>query len=213
MDTFTPASIEALANLRNPVHFQWYVVPIFVMVIYLYFDEAAKKNFNAILAGLAFYGLEWFIELCNALYLHFSQHSALWTAPGKSAYVITVGLNIEITLMFAFMGLMFAKVLPADKTKRYLGIPNRTFLAILNSVLCVFIEIVLNRWNALIWEYWWWNWYCPFLIIIIGYSLYMFFSFWVHDMPSRKKQITVVSAMFAVDIVGYGLFMGVLGWV
>ena len=67
--------------------------------------------------------------------------------------------------------------------------------------------------DALNWEYWWWNWYNPILIIIIGYSLYMFFSNWVHDMESIKKKILVVCIMFGIDIVGYGLFMGILGWI
>ncbi|MDP8257698.1 MAG: hypothetical protein P9M14_18280 [Candidatus Alcyoniella australis] len=213
MPDFTNATLQALANLRSPLYFQWYLVPILVMVFYIYFNEISRKNYNVVLAGLAFYGLEFFIEMLNGLWLHFSQHSALWTAPGDSAYLITVGLNIEICLMFAFMGVVFAKVLPADKNKKILGINNRIFYALFNSVLCVAIEIVLNLWGALVWEYWYWNWYCPFLIIIIGYSLYMFFSFWVHDMPSRKKQITVVAAMWALDVIGYGLFMGVLGWI
>jgi len=213
MPTYTEATVQALANLRSPDHFQWYVVPIFVMVFYIYYNEISKKNWNVVLAGLAFYGLEWFLELLNALFLHFNQHAAIWTAPGDSAFLITVGLNIEITLMFAFMGIVFAKGLPVDKTKKILGIPNRWFFAFFNAILCVIVEIALNRWDALIWEYWWWNWYFPFLIIIIGYSLYMFFSFWVHDMDSREKQIKVVSAMFAIDIVGYTLFMWILGWI
>ena len=58
-----------------------------------------------------------------------------------------------------------------------------------------------------------WNRSFPFLIVVLGYSLYMFFSFWVHDMTSRTKQIAVVSAMWAVDAVAYGVFMGRLGWI
>ncbi len=131
----------------------------------------------------------------------------------NSAFVITVGLNIEICLMFAFMGIVFAKVLPKDKKMKIMGIPNRVFFAFSNAILCVIVEIILNRWNALIWQYWWWNWYNPILIIIIGYSLYMFFSFWVYDMPSMKKKITVVSSMYAVDIVCLILFMGILKWI
>jgi uncharacterized membrane protein len=213
MPTYTPASIEALANLRSAGDFQWYLVTLLAFVFYVYFNEVERKNWNLVLAGLAFWGLEFFIEMLNALFLHFSQHSAVWTAPAKSAFLITVGLNIEICMMFCVAGVIFAKALPADKNLKILGVPNRWFFAIANSILCVVVEIILNAWNALIWEYWWWNWYCPFLIVIIGYSLYMFFSFWVHDMESRSKQIKVVAAMYAIDIVGYGLFMGILGWI
>jgi len=209
----TEATQLALASLRSPDNFQWYLIPMLAFVIYVYFAEIERKNWNVVLAGLAFYGLEFFLEMLNGLWLHFSQHSAVWTAPADSAYLITVGLNIEICMMFAVAGVIFAKILPADKSVKIMGIPNRWFLAIANSIFCVVVEIILNRWNALIWEYWWWNWYFPFLIIVIGYSLYMFFSTWVHDMPSRKKQIRVVSIMWAIDIVGYGLFMGILGWI
>ncbi|MBN1119509.1 MAG: hypothetical protein JXJ17_00400 [Anaerolineae bacterium] len=209
----TEATLQALANLRSPDNFQWYIIPIFAIVIYIYFNEIEKKNWDVVFAGLAFYGLEWFIELLNALWLHFSQHSAVWTAPADSAFLITVGLNIEITLMFAFAGLAFAKLLPKDKNLKILGINNRIFMAFTNAIFCVLIEIVLNRWDALIWEYWWWNWYNPVLIILIGYSLYMFFSTWVHDMESIRKKLLVVGIMFGVDIVGYGLFMGILGWI
>lgn len=209
----TPASLEALANLRSGDHFQWYVIPMFAFVMFVYFNEIEKKNWNVVLAGLAFYALEWLIELINALWLHFSNYSAVWTAPSHSAFLITVGLNIEITFMFAIAGIAFAKILPADKSLKILGINNRLLFAIVNSVFCVIVEIALNRWNALIWEYWWWNWYNPILIVIIGYSLYMFFSFWVHDHPSMKTKITAVSAVFAVDVVAYGVFVGILGWV
>ena len=210
---FTEATVQAMANLREPGFFSWYVIPILVLVFYIYFTEIEKKNWNVLFAGLAFWGLEWFIEILNALFLKAFGHSAVWTAPADSAYLITVGLNIEICMMFAFMGIVFAKALPKDKKMKIMGIPNRWFLAIFNAILCVIVEIILNLWNALIWEYWWWNIYNPILIIIIGYSLYMFFSFWVHDMKSVKKKVAVVSTMYAIDIVCLVVFMGILKWI
>jgi hypothetical protein len=213
MPHYTDATQLALANLRSPDHFQWTVIPLLAFVIYVYFTEIERRNWNIVLAGLAFYGLEFFIEMGNGLFLHFSRHAALWTAPKDSAFLITVGLNLEISMMFAVAGVAFAKVLPADKRMRILGVPNRWFFAIVNSVFCVIIEIALNAWGALVWEYWWWSASFPFLIILIGYSLYMFFSFWVHDMTSRKKQVAVVAAMWGIDAVGYGVFMGGLGWI
>jgi hypothetical protein len=213
MGTYTEASRLALANLRSPEHFQWYVIPIFALVVYTYAVEIERKNWNVVLAGLAFYGLEFFIEAINGLILHFTQHSALWTAPSNSAFLLTVGLNIEITFIFAFAGLTFAKMLPADKNLKILGLNNRTVIAIGNAVFCVLVEIVLNRWDALIWEYWFWSARFPLLIVIFGYSLYMFFSFWVHDMDDRKRQIRVVAGMWAISAATYLVFMGILGWI
>jgi hypothetical protein len=61
--------------------------------------------------------------------------------------------------------------------------------------------VILNFWGALVWEYRWWNWPNVWLIIIVGYSLYMIFSFWIHDMESMKRKVAIVSAMYAIDIV------------
>jgi hypothetical protein len=211
--TYTHATNVAIAHLRSLDNFSWYLVPIYLLVFYIYFTEIEKKNWNVLMAGLAFWGLEWFLEILNGLFLYVHGHSAVWTAPADSALIITVGLNIEITMMFAFMGIVFAKVLPKNKKMKIMGIPNRLFLVFLNAILCVITEIGLNRWGALVWEYSWWNWYNPILIILIGYSLYMFFSFWVHDMPSMKKKIAVVSTMYAIDIICLIVFMGILGWI
>jgi hypothetical protein len=73
---FTEATEQAISNLRNPHHFVWYLIPFLAFVIYVYFVEIERKNWDIVLAGLAFYGLEWFLEIMNALWLHFSKHSA-----------------------------------------------------------------------------------------------------------------------------------------
>jgi hypothetical protein len=213
MDGYTEATRIALASLRSGANFQWYLIPMLAFVIYVYSAEAEKKNYSAILAGLGFYGLEFFIEMLNGLFLHFSQRSAVWTAPADSAFLITVGLNIEISMMFAVAGIVFVKQLPADRNSKIFGLPNRPVMAIGNAIFCVAVEVVLNAWGALVWEYPWWNFPNVWLIVAIGYAPYMFFSFWIYDMESRKKQITVVAIMWAISISGYALFMGVLGWI
>ena len=154
----TEASKQALAALRHADNFSWYVIPIFVIVVYIYAVEIEKKNWSLVLAGLAFWGMDWFNEIWNSLILHFTGRSAFWTVPAKSAYVILVGLNIEITMMFAILGIVLIKMLPEKKDTRVLGIPNRWFFAVLNSFLCVGIEVILNKANALVWEYSFWNW-------------------------------------------------------
>ena len=34
---------QALAILRNPETFQWYFIPLFAFVVYIYFNEIQKK--------------------------------------------------------------------------------------------------------------------------------------------------------------------------
>lgn len=218
---YSNATNQAIELLRNPDHFQWYLIPIFVLILNVYFVEIAKKNWDLVCAGLALYSLQWFFEILNALFFHFHGTSALWTVPGvntatgtvNTSYLLTVGLNIEISLMFLFLGLTCARFLPKDKTKKILGIPNRPLLASFFAALCVLIEIVLNLWDVLIWEYPWWSRSNPILIFLLAYFPLMFFAFRVHDMASLKRKVIVVSSMFAVDAVLLIIFMGVLSWI
>jgi len=209
----TKASEQALSVLRDAGQFQWYVVPIFVIVIYIYAVEIERRDWSMVLGGLAFWGMDWFNEIWNGLVLHFTGRSAFWTAPAKSAYVIFVGLNIEITLMFAILGIACIKMLPSDKSMKIWGIPNRWFFVVVNSILCVFIEVLLNQADALIWEYWWWNFPNVILIVLLGYVPFMVVSFWVYDMEQIKHKIMAVSTIFSVDIAAIILFAGILHWI
>ncbi|MFW9995210.1 MAG: hypothetical protein ACFFD4_24455 [Candidatus Odinarchaeota archaeon] len=220
----TEASIAALANLRIFTDgFKWYIIPLFALVIYVYAVEIEKKNWNRVLAGLAFYGMDLFNEVVNALILYFTDHSALWTCGGESGYLIFVGLNIEISLMFAMAGVAFTKMLPEDKDMKIdlntlkipLKIPNRWVFIIGNSVFCVFVEVLLNLAGALIWEYPFWHWntiigIIP--IIIFGYMTFMIVSFWVHDMEKLKNKLVTVGVIYAIMIPAIVLFVG-LGWI
>jgi len=209
----TEASRQALAILRDPGQFQWYVIPLFVLVVYVYAVEVERRNWSLALAGLAFWGMDWFNEIWNGLVFHFSGRSACWTAPGKTAFLLLIGLNLEISLMFAILGIVLIKMLPVDRARRIWGLPNRWFFAGLNSILCVFIEILLNRAGALVWEYSWWNFPNVFLIVLLGYLPFMVVSFWVYDMEKLSRQIGVVATIFAVDLVGLAVFAGMLKWI
>jgi hypothetical protein len=217
----TVATNHAIELLRSPDHFQWYIIPVFVIILNVYFVEIAKKNWDIVLAGLALYSLQWFFEILNALFFHFHGTSALWTVPGvnlatgtvNTSYLLTVGLNIEISLMFLFLGLACARLLPADRSQKILGIPNRLFLALFFAILCVLIEIVLNFWDVLIWEYSWWSRFNPTLIILAAYFPLMFFAFKVHDMASLKKKVIVVSSVIALDVMLLIVCMGMLQWI
>jgi hypothetical protein len=115
--------------------------------------------------------------------------------------------------MFAIAGIAFAKMLPADKTLRILGIPNRLFFAVAGAAFCVFVEILLNSVGALTWDYPWWNASAPWLIFLIGYLTFFLVSFWVFDMDSLRRKATTVGVILAVDIVGLVLFGAILRWI
>ena len=209
----TPAAQEALGILRDPSQFQWYVIPLLAFVTYVYAHEVEARNWKAVFAGLAFWGMDWFNEIWNALVLHFTGHAPVWGAPGQTAYLILIGLNIEICLMFAVAGVVFVKLLPRDRTSRILGVPNRLFVALAGSAFCVFVEYLLNATGALTWDYAWWSRGAPWFIFLVGYLPFFLVAFHVHDLASPRRQARVVGALLAFDAACLVVFGALLGWI
>ncbi|MFX1389348.1 MAG: hypothetical protein ACFE9Z_04700 [Promethearchaeota archaeon] len=209
----TPASLEALSNLRIFTDNAWYIIPILVLVMYLWANEIQKaqktKNWNVIFSGLAVFGLDLINETWNALVLTFTGHSAFWTTPGNSAFVIMVGWNLEIALMFSIAGLVFGKMLPDDKNKKIFDrIPNRWFFAAIFAAFAVFVEILLNIAGMLVWEYPWWN-ATPWgviLIFLIGYFYFFVGAFYVYDLPDIKQKSKVIGIIYGIGIVAVCIF-------
>jgi hypothetical protein len=209
----TESALRALDHLRDPSTFQWYVIPLFAFVVYIYAVEIERKNWNLVFAGLAFWGMDWFNEIWNSLVFHFTNYAPVWGASGNSAYELLIGLNIEISFMFAIAGIAFTKMLPEDKKMKILGIPNRWFFAVLYSVFCVVIEVLLNAIGVLTWDYSWWNTGVPYLIVIFGYFTFFITAYWVHDMKTIKSKIVTVGIIFSVDILAIIIFGFILGWI
>src|ERR1700757_2335277 len=124
MGTVTSFTREAQHLLRHPGLFNWSTVTLLALVVYVYAVEVERANWDAILAGIAFWLMDWANEIVNALFLHFDGHAALWTVTGTTSYLILIGLTIEISLFFAINGVIFAKLLPRDREMRILGVPN-----------------------------------------------------------------------------------------
>ena len=209
----TAAALEASRILRDGSVFQWYVIPLFALVVYVYAVEIERKNWNLFFAGLAFWGMDWFNEIWNGLVFHFSNTAPVWGAPGKTAYLILIGLNIEICFMFAVAGITFSKILPADKRLRILGLPNRLVMAVIGSAFCVLVEFLLNAVGALTWDYAWWNRGAPWLIFLIGYLPFVLVSFRVHDMESVPRKAMTVGGILAFDLAAILIFGFVLRWI
>jgi hypothetical protein len=211
--TPTPAAQQALAILRDASKFQWYVIAIFLLVLLAYGNEIERKKWNIVLGAVAFWGMDLFNEIWNALVFHFTDYAAVWMTPGNTAYLIFIGLNIEISMMFAVMGLFVLKILPENRKMKVFGkIPNRWFFAVVNSILCVIVEIILNAAGALVWTYPWWNAWAPWLIFLIGYLPFMVVAFWVYDAKSMKKKFMILGTILAVDLICIAIFVP-LGWI
>lgn len=209
----TEFSLQALAVLRDANQFKWYVIPLLSIVFYIYTTEMEKKNWSLVLAGLAFWGMDWFNEIWNALVFHFTGYAPVWGAPGNTAFLILIGLNIEIMFMFAIAGIVWAKMLPPDRKTKILGIPNRAFIAVAGAIFCVIIEILLNAANALTWEYSWWSASAPWLIFLFGYLTFFVMAFWVFDMKTIKSKLITVGTIWGVVIVSLIVFIPILKWI
>ena len=209
----TPAATEGLRILRDGNLFQWYLITLFALTVYVYAAEIERRNWSLIFAGLAFWGMDWFNEIWNGLVFHFTQYAPVWGAPSKTAFLILIGLNIEICFMFAIGGVAFSKMLPVDKKLKILGLSNRLVFAIVNSIFCVLVEMVLHSVGALTWDYSWWGVRAPWLIFLIGYLPFFLVAFWVFDMDSLRKKMTTVGIIYAFDIVCLILFLGILKWI
>ena len=200
------STLKALELARQTGNFQWYVIPMFAFVVYVYAVEIERKNWNLVLAGLTVWGIDWNLEVINSLFLYFSGYSAVWTEVGPTAFQILVGLNIETSFMFAIMGIAYGKMLPADKNMKISGINNRIFWIIANALFCVFIEVLLNKMGYLVWNYKWWNFPNVYLIVIFGYSLYFIFSYFVIDAKEMKTKLKVVGTIWGLFILQVIIF-------
>lgn len=210
----TEAAQRALEILRDPSQFKWYVIPLMALVFYVYTVEVEKKNWNLVFAGLAFWGMDWINEIWNSLVFHFTGYAPVWGAPGgNTAFLILIGLNIEITFMFALSGIVWSKMLLPDKHTKILGIPNRLFIAVVGSIFCVIIECLLNAAQVLTWDYSWWSLGAPWLVFLIGYMPFFLMAFWVFDMKTIKSKLLAVGCIWTVVIISLIVFIPVLKWI
>ncbi|MFH2039386.1 MAG: hypothetical protein ABIJ65_08125 [Chloroflexota bacterium] len=207
------SAIQALSILRDGSQFQWYVIPLLAFVFYVYTVEVEKRNWNLVLAGLAFWGMDWLNEIINSLIFRFTNYAPIWGAPGKTAFLILIGLNIEIMFMFAVSGIIWSKMLLPEKKTKILGVPNRVLIAVVGAAFCVFVEYLLNSAGALTWEYPWWNRSAPWLIFLFGYLTFFIVAFWVHDMKAIKNKLKVIGTIWAIVLFALIIFIPILHWI
>lgn len=206
------ATADALSILRSGENFNLYVIFILVLVLYIYFSEGKKKNWGGIAAGLSLYMIHWFVEIINAVIQALSGH-ALWTVPAGTAYLIFVGVGIELSLMFSIAGLAVSKLLPEDPKEimfsigRF-GIPKPLAIGIGNAALASIIEIFLIYTRSFVWVYEWWNAFTVFIFVYIPFFVVACYAYYWKP----KKQRNVIGVMFLINVVLIVIF-GFLGWI
>jgi hypothetical protein len=202
------ATLQALAILRSGENFQWYVITLLALVIYIYTNEISKRNWKGVAAGLSLYGVHWFFEILNALIQHFSGH-ALWTVPSGTAFLLLVGVGVELSLMFSVAGLVLSKLLPENPRLKIMGVNNRLLFAIGNAAFFSIFEIFLAQTPAFVWVYPWWGALPVFVTVYIPFFLAAFYAYdW-----QPKTQVRWIGGVFAVDALMLVIFAGILGWI
>lgn len=199
---------RAQSILRSGENFQWYVIPLLALVMYIYANEYSKKNYKGIAAGLALYGVHWFFEILNALIKKWTGN-ALWTVPTGTSFLLLIGVGIELSLMFSVAGLVLSKFLPEDPKKKILGINNRVFFAILNAAGFSIIEIFLHMTPAFYWYYSWWGAIPVFITVYIPFFLAAFLCYdW---QPKIQKRFLAV--VWGIDAIAIIVFAALLHWI
>jgi hypothetical protein len=210
--THTEATRAAERLVRDPSLFKWYAIALLALVVYAYTNEVERRRLDIVAAGLALWAADWFNEIVNALVLQATDRAPLWATTGPTAYQFLVGLNVEISFMFALAGIVYAKMLPADRNLRVLGMPNRLAIGLGLSLVSVAVELFLHASGTFHWEYWWWN--TPFvpLIVVFGYLWFYLFAAWVFDAPSSRARWRRVGGLAGLDVLMALVFGVGLGW-
>jgi hypothetical protein len=204
---------EAEHLLRAHGRLDWSTVTLLGLAVYVYAVEVERVRWDIILAGLAFWLMDWANEIINALVLHFNGDAALWTVTGRTSYLILIGLTVEISLFFAVNGVVFAKLLPLDRHARIRGVPIRWALAVGLSLVSVGVELLLHADGVFHWHYWWWNVASFPVIVVLGYLTFYAVSSWVYYLPRRAQQLRAVGALAALDLTAGLVFGPALGWI
>lgn len=138
--TTTPEMLEqAMQCPSDPVFgLKWYIVPLFVIWLFLIVNEIRQKRFSVVFGAAAFWLWDVFNETWNAM-VYATTGQPVWgtTAAGGSALQILVGYNIEISFMFFILGMFTCKLLKTtegyegqgffDANKNWLDDPNNMY--------------------------------------------------------------------------------------
>lgn len=210
----TEATAQALEGLRDLTTIKWYIIPLLLVVFYIYSQEInkAKKtgNWDPIFAALTILGLDFLNETWNGWVMALTGYSAFWTVPGPTAFRVFVGWNIEIIFMFSLVGFTYYYLMSEKRDRIILGLKEKWFYAIVGTVIAVFVECLLNIGGHLVWEYPWWelSFKGIWLILIIGYFYFYAGAAIVIDLKNNRQKVAFVTCVYLVpiilNIIGFG---------
>ena len=214
----TDATIQSLNGLRDFSTIKWYIIPLLAIICLIYAKEINKarehRDWNPVFAALTVFGLDFFNETWNGWVLAITGRSAVWTAPGDTAFRVTVGWNIEIIFMFLIAGFIYYYMLSKNKDKKFLKINEKWWVALILTGVCVAVECILNYGGQLIWEYALWNrtWAGIWTLFIFGYFIFFAGAATIISFKKTKSKLIMLGVIYAVPII-MNIISLIVGWV
>ena len=185
--------------VRDTSNFNWTFIFILAVVFYVYWSEIHKKNWEAVIAGLALYGVHWLYEITNAIIGKISGYP-LWSVSNDSTtFILLIGVSWELSMMFSLAGIISFKMLPHDRNTHYFsrngtrrGISSRLVGAISMSLLFALFESFLagTSNHSFIWVYPWWG---VIPVFITTYVPFFLASNYVPDMKPKARKIFLIA--------------------
>lgn len=184
-------------QVRSTENFNWTFIFILAVVFYVYWTEINKKNWAAVTAGLALYGVHWLYEIGNAVIAHVFGYP-LWSVSNASTtFILLIGVCWELSMMFSLAGIISFKMLPEDRTKRYFakdgrgGISCRLAGALSMALLFALVESFLAATSnhSFIWVYKWWG---VLPVFVTTYIPFFLASNYVPDMKPRARRTFLI---------------------
>ena len=204
-DSWVSKQLVKSITVRSTENFNWTFIFILAVVFYVYWTEIHKKNYEAVFAGLALYGVHWLYEICNAIIGHFYGYP-LWAVSNQSTtFILLIGVCWELSMMFSLAGIISFKMMPQDRTKRYFtqngrkGISCKLVVALEMALLFALFESFLagTSNHSFIWVYKWWG---VLPVFITTYVPFFLASNYVPDLPAPTRNKVLISIWSAVAI-------------
>ena len=190
--------VDAVA-VRSTENFNWTFIFILAVVFYVYWSEIQKKNYEAVCAGLALYGVHWLYEIVNAIIAHIFGYP-LWTVSnGSTTFILLIGVCWELSMMFSLAGIISYKMLPEDRSKKILGMNCKLAGALSMALLFALFESFLagTSNNSFIWVYKWWG---VIPVFITTYIPFFLASNYIPFMEPKKRKRVLIGIWGAVAV-------------
>lgn len=183
--------------VRSTENFNWTFIFILAVVFYVYWTEFKNKDYKAIVAGFALYGVHWLYEIGNAVIAHFFEYP-LWSVSNASTtFILLIGVCWELSMMFSLAGIISYKMLPENPTNKQ-KLMGALSMAALFALVESFLAGTSN--HSFMWVYKWWGVLPVFVTTYIPFFLacnYVPFA----NKQTQKRFLCIIWGLVAVLLV------------